>query len=93
MDPFPTCKPTHSCKMVTKERMKELTVTVNYRNLFSFDGNITAINATQAIYSCDQDQQRDSNVNVTLIGDSIRFCQLSGNWSGEEPVCLGNLII
>ena len=87
MDIFPTCIPDNPCHLMNKSQLDELNLSVSYRNLYSFDGNISAINGTQAIYSCPK--QDNNSPNKTLIGDSIRFCQTNGNWSGEEPVCLG----
>ena len=34
-------------------------------------------------YKCDE--------GYPLIGSSTRVCQSSGKWSGEEPVCEGNM--
>ena len=90
MDSFPTCLPNKSCVLTNSTRLKQLNLHVNYENLFSFDGNVSAINATQAIFSCPKpDKSQIDSWNKTIIGDSIRFCQIDGNWSGEEPVCLG----
>ena len=37
-----------------------------------------------ATYSCD--------TGYNLVGDSIRTCQATGNWSGSAPTCLGILL-
>ena len=34
-----------------------------------------------ATYSC--------NTGYNLVGDSIRTCQRTGNWSGSAPTCQG----
>jgi hypothetical protein len=70
---------------MTKENIEESGLSVEYMNLYSVDGNITAIDGSQAIYSC-----ADGFKNKTLIGDSVRFCQIDGEWTGEEPICVGN---
>ena len=36
-------------------------------------------------YSC--------NTGYNLVGDSIRTCQATGNWSGNEPTCQGTYVI
>ncbi len=84
MDTFPTCLPISSCELMTKEKMEESNLFVEYMNLYSVDGNITAINGSQAVYSC-----ADGFKNKTLIGDSVRFCQIDCKWTGEEPICVG----
>ncbi|CAG2115132.1 unnamed protein product, partial [Medioppia subpectinata] len=89
LDKFPTCLPINTCPTMDGTKLDELSLKVEYRNLYSVDGNITAINGTQAIYSCNPHTKDDDNVNKTLLGDSVQFCQIMGNWSGEEPVCLG----
>ena len=38
---------------------------------------------SSATYSCDS--------GFLLIGDNTRVCQEDGQWSGEEPVCVGKL--
>ena len=35
-------------------------------------------------YSC--------NTGYNLVGDSIRTCQATGNWSGSAPACHGMLL-
>jgi hypothetical protein len=84
MDTFPTCLPITSCELTTKENIEESNLSVEYKNLYSVDGNITAIDGSQVIYSCAHDFK-----NKTLIGDSVRFCQIDGKWTGEEPICIG----
>ena len=38
---------------------------------------------SSATYSCDP--------GFLLIGDNTRVCQEDGQWSGDEPVCIGKL--
>ena len=38
-----------------------------------------------ATYSC--------NTGYNLVGDSIRTCQATGNWSGSAPTCEGIYVI
>ena len=49
------------------------------------NGQVTLIAGTTfgktATYSC--------NTGYNLVGDSIRTCQSSGNWSGSAPTCQG----
>lgn len=50
------------------------------------DGQVSLTGITvgsKAIYSC--------NKGFILAGDSRRVCQISGKWSGEAPVCRGNV--
>ncbi|CAG2167377.1 unnamed protein product [Oppiella nova] len=88
LDKFPTCLPIESCPLMDKHKLEELSLKVDYKSLYSADGNITAINGTQAIYSCDYHTKDDDTINKTMIGDSLHFCQINGNWTGEEPSCL-----
>ena len=39
----------------------------------------------KATYSCD--------AGFNLVGDNIRMCQVSGVWSGNAPICQGELLI
>ena len=32
------------------------------------------------------------NTGYTLVGDSTRTCQVTGNWSGSAPTCEGMLL-
>ena len=33
------------------------------------------------------------NTGYTLVGDSTRTCQATGNWSGSAPTCQGMLLL
>lgn len=39
------------------------------------------VEGSSATYTCDE--------GFALDGEETRVCQGDGNWSGEEPVCLG----
>ena len=44
-------------------------------------GTTFGLNAT---YNC--------STGYNLVGDSIRTCQATGNWSGSKPTCQGMLV-
>ena len=46
--------------------------------------NDTTFNST-ASYSCDTGYE--------LVGNTTRICQANGNWSGDQPSCLGKYLV
>ena len=80
LDEFPTCKPKITCPTLINNE----TVDVLHENVFSFDGNISAIEGSIATFQCKNQLKNDSY----MIGDSVRYCLNDGNWTGIEPICI-----
>ncbi len=51
------------------------------------NGNVDLTGVTEgstATYTCDQRFE-------IIFGDKLRTCQSDGQWSGDEPICEGNI--
>ena len=82
LDAFPTCKPEVTCPYPPTNH-QSISVDIDYEHLYSFEGNISAIEGSVVSYFC-----VGENNDTIMIGDSVRVCGSDGQWTGVDPICI-----
>lgn len=86
LDEFPTCRPRRTCEMLPFDGREPINIGTIIDGEYNYEGTALAVPNTRVTYFCTLRDGPEGK--VVMIGDSVRFCEDVGLWTGVAPICM-----